>query len=243
MKARHALLVALVTGAAALATAAAAIRSADGMAEGPVTGTWSAEPASKGATRGPLVQLSLHRGRGSHESSHSHPVALAELKGLTADQMNADGAAVTFVLERDAGRLAFEGTFRRGEGAGHFTFTPRSEFVAAMRGLGYADLDDEKLYSMAVLEVGRDFVRELDQLGYSRLDLDQLLSLRIHGADPAFIRDMKALGYAHLAVDDLVSLRIHGVTGEYIRRIQNRSGKDVSVDRLVSMRIHGEGSE
>jgi hypothetical protein len=107
-------------------------------------------------------------------------------------------------MDRDAGRFFFEGSFRRGEGAGHFTFTPRPEFVAAMQQLGYPGLGDEKIYSMAVLDVSRAFVKQLDALGYSRLDLDELLSLRIHGADQTFIRAMKALGYDHLAADELV---------------------------------------
>jgi hypothetical protein len=160
MKARYALLLAVVAGAAALGSAAAVVRSAGGASAGDaITGTWAAEPATwkAGSAGGPLVQLSLSRHRGAHGSSqHSNPVALAELRGLTADQMGAGASSVTFTLERDAGRFSFDGTFRRGEGAGHFTFTARPEFVAAMRGLGYV-LDDEKLYSMAVLDVSREF--------------------------------------------------------------------------------------
>jgi hypothetical protein len=196
MKARYALLLAVVAGAAALGSAAAVVRSADGASAGDaITGTWTAEPATGKAASagGPLVQLSLGRRRGTHgNSQHSSPIALAELRGLTADQMSAGASSVTFTLERDAGRFSFDGTFRGGEGAGHFTFTPRPEFVAAMRGLGYV-LDDEKLYSMAVLDVSREFVWQLDALGYARLELDDLLSLRIHGASPEFARQLRDL--------------------------------------------------
>src|SRR5437899_1080311 len=179
MKARYALLLGTVAGAAVLGSAAAVVRSAGGAGAGDaLTGTWTAEPATwkAASAHGPLVQLSLSRRRGTHgNSQHSNPVALAELRGLTADQLGADASSASFTLERDAGRFSFEGTFRRGEGAGHFTFTARPEFVAAMRGLGYA-LDDEKLYSMAILDVSREFVRQLDALGYTRLDVDDLLS-------------------------------------------------------------------
>jgi hypothetical protein len=245
MKARHALLAAIAAGAVALVSATAVVRSAPQAAPGDVTGLWTAEPATWKAppASGPMVQLSLSRRRGTHgNSQHSRPVALAELRGLTADQMSAGASSVSFTLERDAGRFSFEGTFRRGEGAGHFTFAPRPEFVTAMRGLGYT-LDDDKLYSMAVLDVSREFVRELDVLGYSRLDLDQLFSLRIHGADPAFIREVKALGYDHLPVDDLVSFRIHGATPDFIRQMQALAYRNLSADDLVSLRIHGASPE
>src|SRR5215470_3630515 len=97
----YALLLAAFAGAAALASAAAAVRSFDEVAEGPIGGTWSAEPTTlkAAAGRGPFVELSLHRGRGSHTSTNQHPVALADLKGLTADQMAGDGTTVAFSLE------------------------------------------------------------------------------------------------------------------------------------------------
>ena len=247
MKARYAaLLVAALAGGGALVSATAVVRFAPGAAaDDTITGLWTAEPATGKAASGsgPLVQLTLSRRRGTHgNSQHSNPVALAELRGLTADQMSAGASSVSFTLERDAGRFSFEGTFRRGEGAGHFTFAPRPEFVAAMRGLGYT-VDDEKLYSMAILDVSREFVRQLDGLGYSRLELDQLLSLRIHGADPAFIREVKDLGYDHLPVDDLVGFRIHGATPDFIRQMQSLGYRHLSAEDLVSLRIHGASPE
>ena len=238
MKARHALLASIAAGAVALVSAKTAVRSApEPAAGGAITGTWTAEPATwkPAAGNGPFVQLSLSRRQGRGHSQHSSTVALSELKGLTAAQMNAGSSSASFTLDRDAGRVSFEGSFRGGEGAGHFTFTPSADYVAAM---GYA-LDDEKLYSMAVLDVSREFVRQLDALGYSRLDLDQLVSLRIHGADPAFIRELKALGYDHPTVDDLVSLRIHGATPEFVRDLQSLGYRRLSAQDLVSLRIHG----
>src|SRR2546427_2501874 len=99
MKARHALLLAVVAGAAALVSAAAVVRSAGGASAGEaITGTWTAEPATwKAASAGgPLVQLSLSRRRPHGSSQHSNPVALAELRGLTADQMGAGASSVSF---------------------------------------------------------------------------------------------------------------------------------------------------
>jgi hypothetical protein len=246
MKARYILLASVAAGAVALVSATTAVRSAPEPAAGEtITGTWTAEPATwkTAAGSGPLVQLSLSRRHGLRGSSqHSNPVALGDLRGLTSEQMAGESSVVSFTMDRDAGRFAFEGSFRRGEGAGHFTFTARPEYVAFMRGLGYA-LDDEKVYSMATLDVSREFVRQLDALGYSRLDLDQLFSLRIHGADPAFIRELKDLGYERLTVDDLVSLRIHGATPDFIRQMQSLGYRRLSAEDLVSLRIHGASPE
>ena len=89
-----------------------------------------------------------------------------------------------FEIARDAGTIALEGRFEGGDGAGHFTFTPRPDYVQDLRQQGYGTLDDEKVFSLATHDVSRGFIRELGQLGYTRLPLDDLLNLRIHGASP-----------------------------------------------------------
>ena len=101
MNARYALLAAIVAGGAALVSATAVVRSAPGPGD-TITGLWTAEPASERAASG-NVPLSLSRRRGTHgNSQHSSPVALAELRGLTADQISAGTSSVTFTMERVA---------------------------------------------------------------------------------------------------------------------------------------------
>jgi hypothetical protein len=255
--------------AAALATSSVPVHGA-----ADTKGLWTAEPSRWKTKSGSAVvlQLSLRRSAGKGRGDHhqSFPVALEELRGLDRTKLEAASAEASFALARDAGTLAFEGRFRAGEGAGHYTFSPSQEYLVAMARLGYGDLDAERVYSLAVHDVSRAFIRELDGLGYGRLAMDQLVSMRIHGAGPEFIRELKKLGYENLSVDqlvsmrihgagpefirelkqlgyeraavnDLVSLRIHGVTPEFIRKVQGRGRTDVSLDRLVQMKIHGRG--
>jgi hypothetical protein len=231
--------------AASCALAAIALAAArDGQAASePIAGMWTAERSVwkvKGQGTATIVNVSMRRrggGRGSWQSSFA--VLLDDLRGLSSQDVSAATADVRFELARDAGTLRFEGRFLDGAGAGHFTFVPSDDFASAVRERGWGSLDAEKLFALAVHDVGRSFLRELSALGYERLTFDQAVSMRIHGASPEFVRELRPLGYTGLTVDQLLSFRIHGVSPEFIREFKGLGYDRVSVDQLVSMRIHG----
>ncbi|HET8646033.1 MAG TPA: hypothetical protein VFO85_11110, partial [Vicinamibacteria bacterium] len=204
------------------------------------TGTWTISPASgkhEGA-RGPSVQLSMKMRSPSGGSwNNSSSIALSELRGLRAEQLDTDGD-VRFQIVRDAGTFDLEGRFRRGSGAGHFTFTPNAEFARALAAMGYGAVDADQAFSLAVHDVSRKFIADLQALGYERVPLDSLVSLRIHGASAEFVREIKDLGYS-VDVDQLVSFRIHGVSPGLVRALKDLGYERAQADDLVSLRIHG----
>src|SRR5262245_41383079 len=88
--------------------------------DGPISGAWTIEPTNwkQETAGGPAVQLTLQmrspNGRGHW--NNSSPIALSELRGLSAGQMEGDGP-VQFQVVRDAGTLSLDGSFRKGTGA------------------------------------------------------------------------------------------------------------------------------
>src|SRR5436309_7412202 len=84
----------------------------------PFTGQWMMDPG----VLPDEVQLTLHRSTGkSGHSTNSSSFLMNNLKGLTQAQMDAAaGAVVHFEIVRDAGTLACEGYFKRGNGSGAF---------------------------------------------------------------------------------------------------------------------------
>jgi hypothetical protein len=213
---------------------------------GPYQGVWTSRRSLwnvEGTGPTALVQIQFQTSRKAGSSSHSSPVPVGELQGLDPAQAETSTGLVRFRLERDAGGFALEGSFVRGEGAGHFTFTPSVTYRAELEKLGYGSPSDAELFTLAAQNVGRGFIQELAGLGYSRLKLDDLTSMAIHGATPAFIRELRDLGYAGLPVDELVSMRIHGARPEFIRELKGLGYSKISADDLVSMRIHGASPE
>ena len=97
-------------------------------------------------------------------------------------------AAVKFDLRREAGSLAFEGSFRDGRGAGLFTFAPREAYVGEMRALGYGeDLPLWRRFQLAVHDVGPKYIRDLKSEGYDKLTLDQIQRAKTHGVTNEYI--------------------------------------------------------
>jgi len=202
-----------------------------------LTGTWTAA-----ASRENAVQVSLRPDHRGTEFQRSLICAFTDLK-LSPEQVAGSSKDVSFELVRDAGVLRFAGRFQSSEGMGRFSFVASADFLASMRAFGYAAMDTEKVYALAVHDVSRWFIPELASLGYRGLGFDQLVALRVHGADAAFIRGLRAVGYDALSVDQLVRFRVQGVSPEFIAQMRAVGLARLSASDLESLRTHGVDAE
>ena len=76
--------------------------------------TWSVKDIER-------IQLNMQR----EHSNWGQDFKIASFEGLSRAQiMSAADVPVKFAMRRDAGTISFDGSFRDGEGAGHFNFTP-----------------------------------------------------------------------------------------------------------------------
>jgi hypothetical protein len=204
-----------------------------------VDGKWKASTEDDRPER---IYLGLDYGRTSNMGTM---YATSAFTGLTADQIHAETSTpVRFTLEREAGRVSFEGSFRAGRGAGHFTFEPSAGYLDAVRKLGVdvssrerSPVQDERLLALVLLDVSTDYIRSMIAEGY-RVPLDEFQTMRIFDVTPSYVQAMRALGYDEITADELVSTRIHGVTPDYVREVRE-SKWDLSLDELVQSRIHG----
>lgn len=203
-------------------------------------GSWHARMTNDHA-----VQLSLSYQRNSESNNEwGHTVELADFTGLTATQIHSSGnTPVKFTLVRGAGTITLDGIFGDGDGGGRFSFTPNPKYVEELHSLGVSasQLDDEELFSLAILDVSSQFIRDMQAVGY-RVSLEDYKRFRIHGAGPQFVRDMQAAGYRDLSAEDLIRFRIHGVSAEYVRSMKDL-GYQPSAEDLIRFRIHGVSPE
>jgi hypothetical protein len=170
-------------------------------------------------------------------------LAVEDLPGLVnSDQFTM--AAVKFDLRREAGALAFEGSFRDGRGAGLFTFAPRDAYLTEMRGLGSGDdLPLWRRFQLALHDVGPKYIRDLRSEGYDKLTLDQIQRARTHGVTIDYIKDLKGHGFKVATLEELVRARDHGVTVEYVKALESQGFKNVRVEDLVRTKDHGVSAE
>ena len=207
-----------------------------------IHGAWT---ASTDGEKPGFIQLNMVR----RNSNWGNTTDLAALSGLTNAQINAASATpVSFEMRRDAGVIRFEGSFRNGDGAGQFDFTPNRSYVDTLRSLN-VDLtsdrwDDEEtgLFRLAMHDVSVAFIREMQSLGY-RGPIDTYVRFRIHGVTAALVRDFNSLGFRDLSSEDLIRSQIHGATPDYVRSMRAAGFNGLSMDELVRSRIHGATPE
>ena len=201
----------------------------------PIAGTWTARLETE---RPGQLYLSLEMDSGG---SHGSNFDRSAFTGLAPESIaSTTRVPVRFSLEREAGTLTFEGTFKDGRGGGDFGFAPNHDFVKQLQALGvrfepkHGDADRELLH-LALFDVSTPFIRSMQALGY-REPLDRYVEFRIFGVDSAYVRDMASLGFEQVSAAKLVETRIHGATPEYIRRMR-ASGVDLTLARYIEMRI------
>ena len=224
-------------------------------------GSWTiARSDEPGKVSFALIYHSKH-----NNSNHQSDWPTSEFHGV--DFSKSGKQDVKFAITRDAGRFDCEGYLNNGEGAGLFHFTPDAQYVSQMAALGFIGIDEEKQFSMAILDVSVAFAKEIksknvhgldtDKLiafrifnvssefidalrkaGLPATDADKLVAFRIHGVSPEMVGYLRQSGYQP-DEDTLVAMRIHGVSPEFISGLQSRGMKNLTIDQLVSLRIHG----
>lgn len=203
-------------------------------------GTWTASMDEKSTDR-----LYLRATRRQSEM-YGKTFPLSEMANLTTSQINATSQTpVTFELKREAGTVTFEGVFKNGQGAGHFTFTPSPTYEASLRALGLSVNEskrsgaehDDPLFHLAMTDVSTAFIREMRAAGY-RESLDTYISMRIFRVTTQLIEEFRQIGFDRLPAEELVSAQIHKVTPAYIREMRAAGFTNLDLDELAASRIH-----
>jgi hypothetical protein len=204
-------------------------------AAGEVRGSWTARVEKDHPGK---LYFSLEYDGHSQHGSRYDRTAFTGLSDV--DVQSSVRVPAQFRLEREAGTIRFDGTFRDGRGSGDFTFAPNPDYAKRLRSLGLdlrtmrGDADRDQL-QLALVDLTLDFVRSMQAAGYDE-PLDKYVAFRIFDVNPAYVRDMAAVGFDHLSADKLIETRIHGATPDYIRKEQ-ATGYKLSLDDHIQSRI------
>lgn len=218
-------------------------------------------------TLGEGMSLSLTHRTPTSRSQWTCNRSIAELEGLTREQLHAVHAPVAFRLRGDAGSFVFEGTLTLGVGRGTFHFEPNPAFTAQLAALGYDAPGDDDLFGLAMREISlayatevkrlepgttlRDPIRfrdhgvELDEIrevlavGDPRLSGTDVVDLHDHGVPPSFVRALKTFGYPSLAADNVIALHDHGVDERYVKGLAASGMRGLEPDDVIRLHDHG----
>lgn len=201
-------------------------------------GSWTASLAEKSSNE--LYIRTMH-----HRSNNGQTLPLSEIGNLSLSQIRSSAQTpVNFELRREAGTIAFEGVFKDGDGAGHFTFTPSSTYEASLRSMGLdtGELhsereDDDPLFQLAMCDVSTAYIRDMRAAGY-RVSLDKYIAMRIFRVTPKLVDEFRQAGFDRLSADKLIAAQIHKATPAYIREMRAAGFTKLDMDGFVASRIH-----
>lgn len=172
---------------------------------------------------------------------------LSDLTGLTRAQIDSESTTpVKFELRRDAGTVTFEGTFRKGFGAGQLTFAPNRGYFSSIRALGIAlDLqksEEEELFRFAMFDLSVGYAREMHAI-YPDSNLRELSKLRAVDVTPAWLREMRGAGVEIKSAHEAKKLAAMGVSAKFVRELASAGYTNLSVrdlTRLAAVGVDGD---
>jgi hypothetical protein len=218
------------------------IAASNATAQSTTSGDWTATLSSKENK----IHLSLERRtEKGHRNQMGHDFEFSELQGLSREQA-LSGGPVSFSLNREAGRIDFEGSFQNGKGSGTFRFTGNAAFVSAMKSRGYdfeqrpenEERDSEdRLFAATALNVTTALADDLASADLGKLQVDDLFKAAIFKVNSTFAREMKASGLQNLGMEDLVKARIFKIDPEFVRQVSQMGFDKEPFESLVKMRI------
>jgi len=145
---------------------------------------------------------------------------------------------MAFELTREAGTLVFEGRVSRGRALGEFGFRESPDFRATMRDLGYGRLDDDEVFSAAMLDVGPVRARNMAGLGFDDLDFDELVSSAIFHIDADYLAEMSRGGFDDLDLGELISFRVFDIDAAFVEQPGHLLGVTRGREAIILARQH-----
>lgn len=162
----------------------------------------------------------------------------AEIPGLAAAFRATTGTAVQFQLRREAGTIAFEGTFKNGDGGGQFTFTPNGRYLSSIRATG-VEMDmagdkseEEMLLSLAISDLTVEYIRSLQPL-FPDLTLREARRARSSSVTPQYVKSMRDGGLEVSSAREAARLAESGVTPSWLREMRE-AGVNITTAREAS---------
>jgi hypothetical protein len=144
----------------------------------------------------------------------------------------------SFSLQREAGTMKFEGSFKNGKGAGRFEFVPSKPYQEYMQKEGFS-IGDKKQMTCFLENVTPAFLQMLREKGYTKTTDDELILLAAMRVDARYIQSLHTAGYQNIPVDQLIPLKALGVDSVYIIGLRKAGFTKLSIDDIISRKAGG----
>ena len=187
-------------------------------------------------------KLTINWEHGECTTDHCHhgdsDMLWTRWSGITAQDLEREGAAIDARMKADAGEMRCTGTVHDAALRGTWSFTPDPAFIKKMEAMGF-DSDaqtPDRLQTYAMLDITTDWVKQMKDAGVAELNAHNIVSLKALKIDPAYVKGMADAGYPELRAQKLTSMKAVGVTPQKVQEIR-AMGYTPTQEQLVQMSV------
>ncbi len=158
---------------------------------------------------------------------------------VNEDELKKNGSA-SFELNRQVGKIIFNGQFPTNESTGKFIFTEHNDFKTFLKGKVLTNVsknEDYYYFKLFLGDVTKNYVNSIQQKGY-KPTLKQLGKLAIHNVSLAYINALEKTNYRNLELDMLIRFAIHDVSIDYINELNKAGYGHIDAQMLKRFAIH-----
>jgi hypothetical protein len=154
--------------------------------------------------------------------------------------LNSPGEAVSFIVAREAGRLACTGRVESaGRAAGTCRFDPDMRFAAELARRGLPPEDSDQVLALALVDAHLGSVDDLVTQGFRFDDADDLVAVAALAVTPAYAGELRDAGLKIDDLDDLVAAKALKIDSQWLREMAQAGYPALDVERAIQMRALG----
>ena len=173
---------------------------------------------------------------GQHCHEGDSDMVWSKWSGVTAQDLEHEGAAVDARMKAEAGEMRCVGTVHEAALRGTYSFTPDDGFVKRMEAMGFDDQTPERLQGYAMLDVTTGWVKEMKDAGVTEMTAQNLMGLKALKVGPVYVKGMAAAGYPELRAHQLTSMKAVGVSPEKVQAVK-AMGFSPTQQELIQMSV------
>lgn len=194
---------------------------------------WTYGEEARSQSDRPSFRLS----RNGHMSSFDGTEAAAFMGEQVTASLDSPGQAVSFVVPREAGTIACNGTVVSvGRASGTCRFDPDQGFLAELQAREFPPEDSDELLVLALVDARMASVDALSREGFVIDEIDTVVALAALEVTPEFARSLKSGGLAIDDTDNLIAAKAVGVDPAWLRGMAEAGYADLDADRAIQMR-------
>lgn len=165
-------------------------------------------------------------------------------KCLPAEELKASPnmSRQEFRLNRAAGTIVFQGSFKNGKGSGSYQFEESATFRNYLESKHIKDIQSGALFFAGLTNINREYIEFLDEKGY-QLDANTLTTLAFPDVNLPYLKRQldyfSKAGYSDLSLNKIAALKTMNIGEPYFESLRELGYEEIPLDEAIAVKAMG----